>query len=195
LLGQPISPVVPLSFKGAPNARMTSFYQMTHMPVIVLFLGNYTTKVNPLYMYYTLWNYLYVTEGSDWTFQAGPPNYGPAWFAKQPIIYDNIIDNYIENEFSQVVPQKVFVSNKSIVGIIINNSLGTPFNISAHLTVVINNGTKNVSENIIAKPGISTYLIYGLTSYPGEKLTIYLYSQLMYSKLEFPLYQYQTMVS
>lgn len=45
---------------------------------------------------HTLWNYLYIAEGSDWTWQTGPPNYGPEWFSKQPLIYTNKIMDIIK---------------------------------------------------------------------------------------------------
>ncbi len=65
-VGMPISPVVPLPFNTTPNST------------------------NPIY---TLWNYLYIAEGSDWTWQTGPPNYGPVWFQEQALTYTSAIIN------------------------------------------------------------------------------------------------------
>ncbi|MFP3231079.1 MAG: hypothetical protein RXR70_00370, partial [Acidilobus sp.] len=139
LLGMPISPVVPLSFAHAPNASVSAFEAMTGMPAYINVRG--VTEANPLYMYYTMWNWLYVSEGSDWTWQAGPPNYGPQWFSAQPIVYDSAIVSYVRSQMSLVTPIKVEPGpGHDSVKLTIRDDLGEPFHLKIKVIVVVSNG-------------------------------------------------------
>jgi alpha-amylase/alpha-mannosidase (GH57 family) len=62
----------------------------------------------------TLWNYLYIAEGSDWTWQTGPPNYGPGWFSQQPIIYVDAILDAVNSTIARVEPTAVSASGSAL---------------------------------------------------------------------------------
>ena len=179
LLGMEPSPLVNLSFAHAPNASITWFEHAYAMPAYV----NTSSGVvyNPLYMYYTLWNYLYASEGSDWTYAAGPPNYGPVWFWRQPVMYDKAIDSYVEGAFKQIVPVKVVASPSApgVAAVVIDNALAEPFkgyNITVHVLVVLSNGTANATAEAALGPGLSTVIVRGITVRPGSTVAVYLYA-------------------
>ncbi|GAB6946627.1 glycoside hydrolase [Vulcanisaeta sp. JCM 16161] len=119
-VGMPISPVVPLPFNITPNST------------------------NPIY---TLWNYLYIAEGSDWTWQTGPPNYGPAWFQEQALTYTSAIINTIEDWLSQVKLVKYVVKDDAVVLQIYNG-----LNYTLYVTLVVGNGTYTIAKPIVLKP-------------------------------------------
>ena len=174
MLGMPISPVVPLSFAHAPNASVAAFEAMTGMPAYVTVNG--VTGVNPVYMYYTMWNWLYVSEGSDWTWQAGPPNNGPQWFWVQPVIYDQAIVSYVRQAFSKVAPFSVITNGQGKVLIsFYNNLTSAQAPLPVHLYLVISNGTANVSEYVTLGEQVSA-VTANITVAPGSAVTVYLYA-------------------
>nr|WP_069806773.1 glycoside hydrolase family 57 protein [Vulcanisaeta thermophila] len=140
-VGMPISPVIPLPFNTTPNST------------------------NPIY---TLWNYLYIAEGSDWTWQTGPPNYGPAWFKEQALTYTNAIINTIKDWLSQVRLIRYEVEDCELVVQIYNG-----LNYTLHVNLVASNSTYSVSIPITLRPRhITTVPIMGITNVT----TITLYS-------------------
>jgi len=174
MLGMPISPVVPLSFAHAPNASVSAFEAMTGEPAYVTVNG--VTYANPLYMYYTMWNWLYVSEGSDWTWQAGPPNNGPHWFWVQPVIYDQAIVSYVRQAFSKVAPFSVVTNGQGKVLIsFYNNLTSAQAPLPVHLYLVISNGTANVSEYVTLGEQVSA-VTANITVAPGSAVTVYLYA-------------------
>jgi alpha-amylase/alpha-mannosidase (GH57 family) len=182
LLGMPISPVVPLSFAHAPNASVSAFEAMTGMPAYINVSG--VTEANPLYMYYTMWNWLYVSEGSDWTWQAGPPNNGPQWFSAQPIVYDSAIVGYVRSQTSLIVPSGI-VSHpgNNTAAVFINDSLGLPLRVPVHVIVVVDNGTANASAEVALRPGVDIAVVNDIYVKPGSQVTVYLYAPLNVSQL------------
>lgn len=182
VLGMPTSPLVPLSFAHAPNASTAAFEAMTHMPAYVNVSGY--TEANPLYMYYSLWNYLYVSEGSDWTWQAGPPNYGPQWFSVQPIIYDSAIVNYVKSQLSEITPSGAIpLPGLKGVTVFINDSLGAPLPIASHVIVVVSNGTANASAEVTLYPGVDIAIVKGVYFRPSSPVSVYIYAPLNASQL------------
>ncbi|ARM74612.1 glycoside hydrolase [Acidianus manzaensis] len=151
LLGLPLSPVVPLSFTHAPNAT--------------------NLNLPPAYqMYYTLWNYLYVSEGSDWTWQAGPPNYGPQWFAIQPIVYDHAIINYVNNSFSQLnLANSIITKNVAILNI--QNGLGVNANI---IVAIAQNNSIITYKQVTLLPGLNVVLL-NYNNIKAHNLTVEFY--------------------
>ncbi|WP_048816763.1 hypothetical protein [Caldisphaera lagunensis] len=155
------------------------------MTLYALNYGNIQEKINPIYMYYTLWNYLYVSEGSDLTFQAGPPNNGLVWLAKQPIIYDNAIINYVKKPFNDIFPinSSLLTVNNTLM-IRFNNSLTQGFNISVKLNIVISNNTKNISREIAIEPEISNVFLNNVNLIASDnKLTVYEFSPISNAEL------------
>jgi len=119
-VGAQTSPVVPLPFNTTPNST------------------------NPIY---TLWNYLYIAEGSDWTWQTGPPNYGPAWFKQQALTYTDAIINTINGWLQQVRLVRYVVKDDTVVLKIYNG-----LNYTLYVTLVVSNGTYTIAKPIILKP-------------------------------------------
>ncbi|MFB6470729.1 MAG: glycoside hydrolase family 57 protein [Vulcanisaeta sp. AZ3] len=115
-----LSPVVPLPFNITPNST------------------------NPVY---TLWNYLYIAEGSDWTWQTGPPNYGPVWFEQQALTYTNTIINTIKSWLGQVRLIRYTVTRDGVILTIYNG-----LNYTLYVTLVVSNGTYAVAKPIVLKP-------------------------------------------
>jgi alpha-amylase/alpha-mannosidase (GH57 family) len=182
LLGMPISPVVPLSFAHAPNASVAAFEAMTGMPAYINVSG--VTEANPLYMYYTMWNWLYVSEGSDWTWQAGPPNYGPQWFSVQPIVYDSAIVGYVRQAFSKVTPIKVEPGpGHDSVKLTIRDDLGVPFHLKIKVIVVVSNGTANASAEVTLHPGNNVVILKGIRVTPHSQVQVYIYAPVRPSQL------------
>jgi hypothetical protein len=147
---------------------------MTGEPAYVTVNG--VTYANPLYMYYTMWNWLYVSEGSDWTWQAGPPNNGPQWFWVQPVIYDQAIVSYVRQAFSKVAPFSVVTNGQGKVLIsFYNNLTSAQAPLPVHLYLVISNGTANVSEYVTLGEQVSA-VTANITVAPGSAVTVYLYA-------------------
>jgi len=181
LLGMPISPVVPPSFAHAPNASVSAFEAMTGEPAYVTVNG--VTYANPLYMYYTMWNWLYASEGSDWTWQAGPPNNGPQWFSAQPIVYDSAIVSYVRQAFSKVTPIKVEPAGHDSVKLTIRDELGVPFDLKINVIVVVSNGTANASAEVTLSPGNNVVMLNGVRVTPNSKVHVYIYAPVKQSQL------------
>jgi len=130
-VGAQTSPVVPLPFNTTPNST------------------------NPIY---TLWNYLYIAEGSDWTWQTGPPNYGPAWFKQQALTYTDAIINTINGWLQQVRLVK-YVDVNNVVVLQIYNGL----NYTLYLTLVVSNGTYAIAKSVVLKPhSMTTIPVIGI---------------------------------
>ena len=175
LLGMPVSPLVPLSFVHAPNASITAFQAMTGQKAYVTVNG--VAVPNPLYMYYTLWNYLYVSEGSDWFYAAGPPNNGPIWFWRQPVVYDQAIISYVKQAFTEVVPTAAYTNGAGELTLTIYNNLSRfGFNVPVHVVLVVSNGTANVSEEVTLTEQVNTVEVSGLKVSPGASVTVYVYA-------------------
>ncbi|MFP3265531.1 MAG: hypothetical protein RXO54_06830 [Acidilobus sp.] len=182
LLGMPISPIVPLSFAHAPNASVAAFEAMTGMPAYINVSG--VTEANPLYMYYTMWNWLYVSEGSDWTWQAGPPNNGPQWFSAQPIVYDSAIVGYVRSQMSLVTPIKVEPGpGHDSVKLTIRDDLGEPFHLKIKVIVVVSNGTANASAEATLRPGNNVVILKGIRVTPHSQVQVYIYAPVRPSQL------------
>ncbi|GAB6944651.1 hypothetical protein JCM14467A_14330 [Vulcanisaeta sp. JCM 14467] len=157
-VGMPISPIVPLPFNITPNST------------------------NPIY---TLWNYLYVAEGSDWTWQTGPPNYGPAWFQEQALTYTSAIINTIKGWLFEIRLVKYVVEDNAVVLQIYNG-----LNYTLYVTLVVSNGTYTIAKPILLRPHhITTIPVIGI-----ENATIaQLYSPVTDSELgdhSIPINQY-----
>ena len=130
-VGMPISPIVPLPLNITPNST------------------------NPIY---TLWNYLYVAEGSDWTWQTGPPNYGPAWFPEQALTYTSAIINTIKGWLSEIKLVKYVVEDDAVVLQIYNG-----LNYTLYVTLVVSNGTYTIAKPIILRSHhITTIPVIGI---------------------------------
>ncbi len=116
----------------------------------------------------TLWNYLYIAEGSDWTWQTGPPANGPAWFEAQAMVYTNAIVNEVTQMFNEITLTKYEI-NHNHVDLTIENRL--PFSMS--LTLVASTTGKTVVQTVVLEPGKNHVKIKGIT---GGQLMIELYS-------------------
>ncbi|MGC9071713.1 MAG: glycoside hydrolase [Acidilobus sp.] len=182
LLGMPVSPEVSLSYVHAPNASISAFEAMTGQPAYVTIGG--VSVPNPLYMYYTLWNYLYVSEGSDWFYAAGPPNSGPHWFWVQPVIYDQAIVGYVKQAFTKIAPFASYVNGAGQLTVGIYNNLTTQgFHVPAYVYLVVSNGTANVSEEVELPSSVNYVTVSGLRASPGSSVTVYLYAPVTQQQL------------
>lgn len=120
-LGDNISPLVYLPFNTTPNS---------------------TDLID------TLWNYLYVAEGSDWTWQTGPPAFGPIWFKEQALLYTHTIISTVKNQFEKIELLKV-KSEGNKIKIDIYNGI----NSTLHLILVIKYNSTEIAFPIILNPG------------------------------------------
>ncbi|MEZ0248122.1 MAG: glycoside hydrolase [Thermoproteus sp.] len=118
----------------------------------------------------TLWNYLYIAEGSDWTWQTGPPNYGPGWFSLQPLIYTSAILNAINSSLSKIAVKIAPRGNETVLQI--ENGLGRPALIALSLDgkcveVRLKPGLNEVPLNASLNGPIGLYLPVSPTDVPG----------------------------
>ncbi|BCU67825.1 glycoside hydrolase [Sulfolobales archaeon HS-7] len=127
LLGDSISPTVPILFNETPNS---------------------TTEIN------TLWNYLYVAEGSDWTWQTGPPANGPSWFMEQALLYSNTIVSAVKSAFNNITIKSASVDGRN-VHVKIYNGLQE----SITVNVVVQAGPQNYSSLVTLHPGVNNVKI------------------------------------
>jgi len=135
-------------------------------------------------MYYTMWNWLYVSEGSDWTWQAGPPNNGPQWFSAQPIVYDSAIVSYVRQAFSKVTPIRVEPGpGHDSVKLTIRDDLGVPFHLNIKVIVVVSNGTANASAEVTLRPGNNVVILKGIRVTPHSQVHVYIYAPVRPSQL------------
>ncbi len=104
----------------------------------------------------TLWNYLYVAEGSDWTWQTGPPNYGPSWFGQQPIIYTDAILETINETLSRVRLASVEPTQNGYV-LVVTNDLGRSIKLAL--------GADGKCVEVKLEPGVNKLLFVGATRY------------------------------
>ncbi len=104
----------------------------------------------------TLWNYLYVAEGSDWTWQTGPPNYGPAWFSLQPLIYVNAILNAINRSLAEITLASIEAGQNGAV-LTIRNGLNNT------ITLTLGAGGKCLTVSL--KPGINKVVFVNASRY------------------------------
>ncbi|MCY0860682.1 MAG: glycoside hydrolase family 57 protein [Sulfolobaceae archaeon] len=165
-LGYPLSPVVPLLFNETPNSTN---------------------------LYYTLWNYLYVAEGSDWTWQTGPPAYGPQWFFDQAMLYTHTIVNIVKEEFQKINISGTVVGGHIVV-VKVNNGIGEPL----RLLMVISNGTVNITKDVILDPGLNVIPIITLNLTFNNNATVYLYSHITQAQVGasiIPINQYGFLVT
>ncbi len=150
MLGENISPLVYLPFTKAPNS--TSLLD-------------------------TLWNYLYIVEGSDWTWQTGPPAYGPSWFKEQALLYTSTITSLIKNQFSMIKVERVKVSNNHIKFSIYNG-----INHTVYLTVVVKYGNEQLVIPTVLREGLNKINIK-VNNVNSTSLQIYLYSPVLKSEI------------
>jgi len=131
-----------------------------------------------------MWNWLYVSEGSDWTWQAGPPNNGPHWFSVQPIVYDSAIVGYVRQAFSKVTPIKVEPGpGHDSVKLTIRDDLGVPFHLKIKVIVVVSNGTANASAEVTLRPGNNVVILKGIRVTPHSQVQVYIYAPVRPSQL------------
>ncbi|WP_236750717.1 glycoside hydrolase family 57 protein [Acidianus sp. HS-5] len=140
MLGKQISPEVSLLFNDTPNSTA---------------------------LLYTLWNYLYVAEGSDWTWQTGAPAHGPIWFKEQAILYTTTIVNITKAQFSKINITCTIEGVNCVIAIINNN-----LQHKIVLNIVANNGTHCVCKTVELRPGINIITLCGISG----KVTICMYS-------------------
>ncbi|MFP3348031.1 MAG: glycoside hydrolase [Thermoproteus sp.] len=110
----------------------------------------------------TLWNYLYVAEGSDWTWQTGPPNYGPGWFSLQPMIYVDAILRAINGTVAEVVPVSAKVGGGGV-------ALSVENKLDRSVTLVLGSGGR--CYEVVLKPGLDEVYLPNATS---AQLDVYL---------------------
>ncbi|CCC82401.1 Alpha-amylase/alpha-mannosidase [Thermoproteus tenax Kra 1] len=109
----------------------------------------------------TLWNYLYAAEGSDWTWQTGPPNFGPRWFSVQPLILTNAIIDAVRESLGRV--KLVGVSSAGPYTVLeVYNGL----NSSLHLRL----GVGQRCEDVHLEPGLNFVEIQGT----AQRIGVYL---------------------
>ena len=142
-IGDAVSPTVPLLFSKAPNS---------------------TNLVD------TLWNYLYVAEGSDWTWQTGPPNNGPVWFTKQPLLYTSIIISTVKKLFSLINIESATIEGNNLE-IKIYNGL----NNTLHLVLVVSYNGGQISLPVVLSQGENN-IIVKLPNATSMQFTVSLYS-------------------
>ncbi|TRN00040.1 glycoside hydrolase, partial [Sulfolobus sp. F1] len=150
MLGENISPLVYLPFVNAPNS--TSLLD-------------------------TLWNYLYIAEGSDWTWQTGPPAYGPSWFKEQALLYTSTITSLVKSQFSMIKVESVKVSNNHIQFSIYNG-----INHTVYLTVVVKYGNGQLVMPTVLGEGLNKIDIKE-NNISSTSLQIYLYSPVLQSEI------------
>lgn len=146
-LGANISPVVYLPFDKTPNS---------------------TNLLD------TLWNYLYVAEGSDWTWQTGPPANGPIWFKEQALLYTSTIVSIIKHQFSLIKLEEAKLDGGNLK-LEINNENNNTF----YLVLVINYGNTHIATPVTLYPGMNKIKVKLSTSKPismNSVIEISLYS-------------------
>lgn len=136
-----------------------------------------STTPNSTNLVDTLWNYLYVAEGSDWTWQTGPPANGPSWFKAQAIVYTNTIINTIKSLMNNITLVSIQSSHK-YAKLKIENKL--PYNLN--LIVVVNNGTFNASDKIILHHGINIIKI-AIDDNGNNEFLVYLFAPVNYNEI------------
>lgn len=140
-VGGNISPLVYLPFNEAPNS---------------------TNLAN------TLWNYLYIAEGSDWTWQTGPPAYGPSWFKQQALLYTSTIITEVKNQFSLVKIESANIDNNNLK-LTIYNGLNT----TLHLLLVITSGKQQIELPVILQHGVNKFKIKLAQNYTNALISLY----------------------
>ena len=120
-IGANVSPIVPLLFNKTPNS---------------------TSLIN------TLWNYLYVAEGSDWTWQTGPPANGPIWFKEQALLYTSTIISTVKKQFNLIKVESAKLDRHNLK-IEIYNGLNT----AVHLVLVVSYGKQQISLPVTLSQG------------------------------------------
>lgn len=104
----------------------------------------------------TLWNYLYIAEGSDWTWQTGPPNYGPGWFGQQPLIYVDAILSSINATLALVRLKSIEPTQNGAV-LVVENDLGRPIKLALGV------GDRCIEAEL--KPGVNEISFINATKY------------------------------
>ncbi|WP_016730082.1 glycoside hydrolase family 57 protein [Saccharolobus islandicus] len=142
-------------------------------PLVYLPLNETPNSTN---LVYTLWNYLYVAEGSDWTWQTGPPAYGPLWFKEQALLYTSTIISEVKHQFDLIRLQSVKLDGSNL-----KLSLYNGINTTVHLLLVITNGKQQIQLPIILSQGQNNFKIkiYNISS----QLQIALYSPITPSQV------------
>ncbi len=135
-----------------------------------------STTPNSTNLIDTLWNYLYVAEGSDWTWQTGPPANGPSWFKAQAIVYTNAIVSTVKTLMNNITLVSIHSSHK-YVKLKIENKL--PYDLN--LVVVVNNGTFNASAHIILHHG--TNIIKIREDSHSKEFMVYLFAPVNYDEV------------
>ncbi|WP_338602130.1 glycoside hydrolase [Sulfolobus tengchongensis] len=146
LVGDNISPTVYLPFDKTPNS---------------------TGLVD------TLWNYLYVAEGSDWTWQTGPPAFGPNWFKEQALLYTSTIVSMVKKQFNLIKLENIKISGNTLKFTVYNG-----INSSIHLTLVIsyNNGQQRIEIPAILNYGKTDFKLKLSNLNSSSQIQIALYS-------------------
>jgi len=138
----------------------------------------FNTTPNSTNLIYTLWNYLYIAEGSDWTWQTGPPAYGPLWFKEQALLYTSTIISIIKHQFSMIKLIGANV-NKNKLKLEIYNGI----NNTLHLILVVSYGKNKITLPVLLKYGMNKINI-DLENYSGNNtIEIYLYSPVLPSEV------------
>lgn len=158
-------------WKSVATAReylvaLTKAVGLNLSPVVNLPPSISPNSTNPIA---TLWNYLYVAEGSDWTWQTGPPSNGPSWFMYQALNYTNAIISTVNQMFSKITLTKANIDGHKLKLTFMNG-----LNYTLNLVLVVSSGNYNTSYNIVLNPGrndISVNLPKSVNS-----VNVYLYS-------------------
>lgn len=127
ILGKTVSPQFPLPFDQVPNS---------------------TDQLD------TLWNYLYVAEGSDWTWQTGPPADGPSWFMQQALLYSRAVMNGVESAFHHLWIKGISVEGREL-DVTVDNALGSTVSVN----LVISAGGENRTYPITLDPGVDHVML------------------------------------
>ncbi len=122
----------------------------TPSPVVRLPINEVPNSTN---MLDTMWNYIYVAEGSDWSWQTGPPANGPKWFKQQGISYANATMKIVKEKFNKITLTGAGLFF-NVVWINIYNGLGKVAYINLALKV---NGT-TIVKKVAMTPGPNIYL-------------------------------------
>lgn len=138
----------------------------------------FNTTPNSTSLIDTLWNYLYIAEGSDWTWQTGPPAYGPLWFKEQALLYTLTIISIIKHQFSMITLIGANVNKNKLKLEIYNGNNNT-----LHLILVVSYGKNKIALPVLLKYGMNKIKI-DLENYNGNNtIEIYLYSPVLPSEV------------
>ncbi|AWR96145.1 glycoside hydrolase [Acidianus sulfidivorans JP7] len=116
----------------------------------------------------TLWNYLYVAEGSDWTWQTGPPSNGPQWFKEQALLYTSTIISEVKQQFNLIKLESATLHGNHLKLRIYNG-----INATLHLLLVITNGNQQIQLPITLSQGKNDFNIKIYNASSQVKIALY----------------------